>query len=108
MRKSGAVRKFFRTPKGQVLAILAIIAGVAAYGAGAGHVFPGLVVAIVTAAAVDIAILRVRHRRWELPSGAIITGLIVAMVLSPAEPWHVMAVTSAVAVVSKYVFRGRL
>src|SRR6185436_11520855 len=37
----------------------------------------------------------------------LLTGLIVAMILSPHEPWHVTAITSAVGVVSKYLVRVR-
>jgi Na+-translocating ferredoxin:NAD+ oxidoreductase RnfD subunit len=33
--------------------------------------------------------------------------LIIAMVMTPLEPWYVLAVTSAVAIVSKYILRGR-
>jgi Na+-translocating ferredoxin:NAD+ oxidoreductase RnfD subunit len=56
---------------------------------------------------VDAPILRWRSRKgaWEFPSGALLTGALVAMVLSPAEPWWVAAVTSVMAVVSKYVCR---
>ena len=57
---------------------------------------------------VDAPILRIGGRRWEFPSGALLTGLLVAMVLSPHEPWYVAAVTAAVGVVSKYVVRGRI
>src|SRR5262249_44833807 len=52
-------------------------------------------------------ILRLRARSWQFPSGALLTGLIVAMVLSPQEPWYDSVCTSAVAIVSKYVFRTR-
>ncbi len=57
--------------------------------------------------AVDAPILRWRSRghAWEFPSGALLTGALVAMVLSPAEPWWVAAITSAIAVLSKYVCR---
>ena len=41
----------------------------------------------------------------RFPSGALLTGLIVAAILSPYQPWYVPAVTSAVAVVSKYLVR---
>ena len=41
------------------------------------------------------------------PSGAILTALFVAMVLSAQEPWYVVALTSAIAVVSKYIVRTR-
>ncbi len=44
---------------------------------------------------------------WEFPSGALLTAAIVAMVLSPLEPWHVTTLTAVIGVVSKYVFRVR-
>ena len=36
-----------------------------------------------------------------------LTGMFVAMVLSPHEPWTIAAATAAVAVVSKHIFRTR-
>jgi len=63
--------------------------------------------AILAAGLVDMLILRYRHGRWEFPSGAVLTALIVMMVLSPFGPWWVPAVTSAVAVASKYLLRHR-
>jgi len=66
---------------------------------------------LVAAAAgmlVDTPILRWRQDAWEFPSGALLTGVLVAMVLSADEPWHVVAITSAVGVGSKYLARTRL
>jgi Na+-translocating ferredoxin:NAD+ oxidoreductase RnfD subunit len=65
---------------------------------------------LVAAAAgmlVDAPILRWREGSWEFPSGALLTGALVAMVLSADEPLHVVALTSAVGVASKYVARTR-
>ena len=62
---------------------------------------------MAAAALIDALILRARRHAWEFPSGALLTGLIVAMVLSAEEPWYVPACTSAVAIVSKYTFRTR-
>jgi Na+-translocating ferredoxin:NAD+ oxidoreductase RnfD subunit len=39
------------------------------------------------------------------PDGALLTGLIVAMVLSPHEPWWVAAVTAVIGIVAKYLAR---
>jgi len=36
-----------------------------------------------------------------------LTGLIIAMVLSPFEPWYVLAATSAIAIASKYLIRTK-
>src|SRR5581483_6455283 len=44
---------------------------------------------------------------WLFPSGAILTGLIVALVLSPAEPLYAVVGTAALAIASKHVFRTR-
>jgi Na+-translocating ferredoxin:NAD+ oxidoreductase RnfD subunit len=99
------VRRFFKTPKGLLTIVLVILIAMAAPHEGIRAVAPGLVAAVIVAGLIDVAALRWRRRRWEFPSGAILTALIVAMVLSAREPWHVVVITSAVAVASKYIFR---
>lgn len=100
-----SLKRYFRTPKGLLIIILAILTAIAAWGEGVALVAPGLVSAMVVAMLVDAPILRVREREWVFPDGALLTGLIVALILSPHEPWAVTAITSAVAIVSKYLFR---
>lgn len=102
-----AVRRFFKTPKGLLLVILAILLAVAVPAEGVAVVAPVLISAVIAAAVVDVPILRLRGQSWEFPSGAVLTGLIVAMVLSPIEPWYVAATASALGVASKYVVRTR-
>jgi Na+-translocating ferredoxin:NAD+ oxidoreductase RnfD subunit len=97
--------RFFRTPKGLVLVVLALLAVVASAREG-----PSVIAAVAAATlpvmAIDAAILRRTKGRWAFPSGAALTGLIVAMILNPHSPWYVVAVTSIVGVLSKYVARG--
>ena len=102
-----ALRRFVRTPKGLLTIVLAVLAALAGSGEGLALVAPGLAAAVLVAALIDAPILRWRKSSWEFPSGAVLTGLIVAMVLSPQEPWPVTAAISALAVVSKYIFRTR-
>jgi Na+-translocating ferredoxin:NAD+ oxidoreductase RnfD subunit len=99
------IKAFFKTPKGLLLIILVIITVMAAYVAGVTVVMPGLIAATGVAMLIDAPILRVREKEWQFPSGAVLTGLIVAAILSPYQPWYVPATTSAVAVVSKYIVR---
>ncbi|MEO7275517.1 MAG: RnfABCDGE type electron transport complex subunit D, partial [Vicinamibacterales bacterium] len=106
-RRRSAVRRFFATPKGLLILLLTVLAALAAVSDGVRLIGPGLLSAVVAAAVVDCPILRWRSRLWQVPSGAILTGLLVAMVLSPHEPWYVPAVTSIIAIVSKYVLRTR-
>jgi len=102
-----SVSRFFRTPKGLVLVILALLVALALLGQSLTLLAPGLAGAVAAAALVDAPILRKKHGAWEFPDGAVLTGLFVAMVLSPYEPWYVAASTSAFAIVSKYMFRTR-
>lgn len=99
--------RFFQTPKGLLTIVLALLVALAAPHEGIRLAAPGLAAAALVAAAIDLPILRKIHGAWEYPSGAVLTGLIVAMILTPREPWYVAASTSAIAVVSKYVARTR-
>src|SRR5262245_564015 len=100
-------RRFFRTPKGLVTLILPVLLIPAMVGAGVKLVAPLVVAAVLTAMLVDAPILRIREGNWQFPDGAFLTGLFVAMILSPHERWYVAAVTSAIAIASKYAFRAR-
>jgi Na+-translocating ferredoxin:NAD+ oxidoreductase RnfD subunit len=99
--------KFFGTPKGILILILAALLALAAPGQGGLHVGIGLAAAIAIAGGIDLAILRIRKKVWEFPSGAVLSAMIVAMVLRAQEPWYVLAFSASVAVVSKYVFRSK-
>ena len=104
MRK---VKSFFKTPKGLVTIILLILTAIAAPGEGVHTVAIGMGVAALAAGLVDLFILKARKNVWEFPSGAVLTAMIVTMVVRAQEPWYVPAVTSVVAVLSKYLFRTK-
>lgn len=99
------IQRFFRTPKGLLTIVLAVILAIAVPFEGTALVLPGLAAAVLAATIVDAPILRLREKKWVVPSGAWLTAAIVAMVLSPHEPWWVPAVTAVVGIVSKYVAR---
>jgi Na+-translocating ferredoxin:NAD+ oxidoreductase RnfD subunit len=99
------LRRFFRTPKGMLILLLPILAITAAFGSGFALIAPVVLGGVLGAVIVDAPILRYREGEWLVPDGAILTGLIIAMVLSPMEPWYVAAITSAIAILSKYVIR---
>lgn len=99
--------KFFRTPKGLLIIVLTLLLVLAASGSGALLVAPGVFAACAVAMLIDAPILRYREGQWQFPSGALLTGLIVAMILSPHQSWHIAAVAAAIAIVSKYIARTR-
>ena len=101
------LRHFFKTPKGLLTVVLIVLAAIAAPHEGIRVVAPELLSAVAVAATLDVVILRTRHTRWEFPSGAVLTALIVSMVLSAQTPWYVATLTSALAVITKYIVRTR-
>jgi Na+-translocating ferredoxin:NAD+ oxidoreductase RnfD subunit len=101
------LRRFFQKPKGLLILVLGALAFIAALGDGAKLVAPGLAAAVVAAVLVDTPILRVRGGKWRFPDGALLTGLIVGMILSPQTSWQVAALAAAIGVASKYLFRLR-
>jgi Na+-translocating ferredoxin:NAD+ oxidoreductase RnfD subunit len=99
--------RFWRSPKGLMLAVLLLLAALAAPTEHTSGAWANLAAASLAAMLVDLPILRWRDRRWTFPSGAWLTALFVAMLLSPHEPWWVAAVTAGIGVASKYVARTR-
>jgi Na+-translocating ferredoxin:NAD+ oxidoreductase RnfD subunit len=99
--------KFFSTPKGLLIIILTILAILSASAEGFRLIAPGMLSAILAAGLIDTFVLRWKRSEWTIPDGAILTGMFVAMVLSPRVPWFAVACTSAVAVISKHVIRTR-
>ncbi len=99
--------RFFRTPKGLLLIIFAGLLAVASLKLGGNAVTSKVIVAALTAAAIDVAITYGRRGRWIVPDGAILTGMIVAFILRPQESWLILVVTVALAIVSKHALRTR-
>jgi Na+-translocating ferredoxin:NAD+ oxidoreductase RnfD subunit len=96
-----------RRPKGILIGILTAFVVVAAPFVGAGIILPNLIASVVVAALLDVAIVKALRDEWVFPDGAILTGLIVAMVLRPQEPVIVAAAIAAIAIASKHALRTR-
>lgn len=102
------LRRFVQTPKGHLLGVLLCLLAAAWVTGALPHTAAAAaeVVAAMTAAlAVDVVLGRWRGRTWA-PSGALLTGLIVAMVISPHVPWYVAALPAAVGIVARYAIRS--
>jgi len=103
-----STQRFLGTPKGILTILLAVLTLLAIPGQGAAHVTFPLVSAMATAAAVDVFVVRMSRNAWIFPSGAILSGLILALILGPEEPWIVPIATATLAITSKHLFRTRL
>ena len=107
MSRSSPLRRFLSTPKGLLIVILVALTAAATSAAGTRLVLPAVAASVLAAGLLDAIILRLKTKAWEFPDGAVLTGLIVAMILSLRQPWHVLAGTSLIAIVSKHAFRTR-
>ncbi|PEA53931.1 hypothetical protein CON64_15110 [Bacillus pseudomycoides] len=97
-------RKPFMTPKRFVLVMLLFLMLIAQMNMTN---YNGLIhagIATVTAMFIDTLIALFKKRKLTFPDGAAITGLIVALVLSPMVSSYISAVTAAFAIISKHLF----
>jgi Na+-translocating ferredoxin:NAD+ oxidoreductase RnfD subunit len=101
------VIRFFKTPKGVLIIILASLTAIAAPREGAPAVVLNMGSAALISGIVDLIILRLRKNVWKFPSGAVLTAMIVTMVVRAQEHWYVPVAMSVVAVLSKYAIRTR-
>lgn len=62
------------------------------------------ITAVSTAVATDIVLCLIENRKRIFPDGAIITGLIIALVLSTATSGLIVAATAIMAILSKHLF----
>jgi len=96
--------RFLRTPKGQVLCMFAALLLIALLADGGLALLPHVLAAVTAACAVDVAYTYWETRRWLVPSSALLSGMIVAFIVGPQEPWQVVAWIAGFASVTKHVF----
>jgi Na+-translocating ferredoxin:NAD+ oxidoreductase RnfD subunit len=102
-----SARRFMRSPKGHVLLLLSALTALGLIVTGTRQSAEVTALAVTTAVGLDIAFWAVRKREFVAPSGALLTGLIVALVLSPIERWYIVVLTAAIAIASKHLLRTR-
>jgi Na+-translocating ferredoxin:NAD+ oxidoreductase RnfD subunit len=103
----GWLDRYRRTPQAYLLAVFLAFFAIAARGQGVPRAAVHVALAVAAACVVEV----LAHRRfagaWRFPRGGLLTGAIVAFVLSTTEPWYVPLATGAVATGSKYLLRTR-
>jgi Na+-translocating ferredoxin:NAD+ oxidoreductase RnfD subunit len=99
--------RFLHTPKGLLLAVFLGLLLVAGSAEGWPATLPHVAAAVAGAVLVDllVACLLLRPAFW--PSGALISGLIVAFALGPETAWAVTLLVGALATASKHLLRWR-
>ena len=96
------IRHWIKSPKGYVaIAMTAYLLIISAWSHDRNGIIQALV-AVGTALVVDIAGCLIERRKRIMPGGAVITGLIIALILGVTTSWTIVAATSAIAILSKH------
>ncbi len=99
--------RFGKTPKGLLTAMLTAFVLIAMPFLGASDLLPNVIACVAIAALMDFAIVIALRDKFEFPDGAILTGLIVALVLRPQEPLSTALAVTAIAIGAKHALRTR-
>lgn len=95
--------KWIRTPKGYVAFIMvAYLALASLVSLDAAGIITGIT-AVSAAVVTDVGLCLMEKRKRILPDGALITGLIIALVLSTVTPLLIVAMTAIIAILSKHL-----
>src|SRR5436305_1853946 len=94
----GRLRRYLRSPKGQLLVVLAGLIAVAGPHEGLAHAIPTVIAAVVPATLLDFMLVKLREGVWIVPDSAVLSGLIIGMILSSREPWTISAATGLLAI----------
>ncbi len=102
-------KKIYEVPKNLVLAILIVwaIIAVIAYGFNA---VPQILISVAGAVIIDLLLMYAKEKKTYFPESGIISGLIIALVLSvELRNWYVLVIAGAIAMLSKHfiVFEQR-
>ncbi len=100
------MKKFFRDKKNIVILLLGVLVAIGITGRDARFLWwtlAGVFVAVST----DLAINRFFLKRNIIPKSAVITGLIIAGVIDYREPWFLVLIFPALAIISKHAIRRK-
>lgn len=97
------MKKFLRTPKGTLTAIFAVLLAIAGTATGWSVVSPHLLVAIIGACGVELLASMLTGKKLTWPTSALLSGAIVAMILTPETPMVETLWIAGLATASKYL-----
>ncbi len=99
--------RYAKSPKGILIGILVGFVAIAIPFIGSGQLLTNVLVAVGFAALMDFALDLTLYDRLRLPDGAILTGLIIALVLRPQEPLATIIAVTGIAIGAKHALRTR-
>lgn len=102
---TAALRRWVRSPKGNVAIVLALLAAISIPHEGVVRAGPQLVLAVAVSIGVDLAFSLGRGESPSLPDGALISGMMVGLIIVPGAPLTGVILASGLAAGSKHILR---
>lgn len=96
------MNKWSKTPKGYVAIALIAYLLIASIGLQDIKGIENGIIAVGASLVIDVICCLFQKRKRIMPDGALITGLIIALILSSSTTWIVVAATSIIAILSKH------
>ncbi|MCO7176526.1 RnfABCDGE type electron transport complex subunit D [Sporolactobacillus kofuensis] len=106
-QKKSSFQKFIKSPKGIVFIILALLSYAGTFYPTGLSGLKNIVLAMGTGVLLDYVVAYVMNRPLRFSDGALITGLIIGGVLSPAVSWYYVMFTTIVALLSKHILKDK-
>ncbi|MDQ0202193.1 RnfABCDGE type electron transport complex subunit D [Neobacillus ginsengisoli] len=97
------IQKWLKTPKGYVAIAMIAYLLIASIGYKNIMGIKNGFVAVIVSVIVDILCNVMKKRKWTIPDGAVITGLIISLILSTATSLSVIAASAVIAILSKHL-----
>lgn len=88
-----------------MLLCLCVLAVIGIYAHGVYAILPQVLISTAASSFSDIAVRFARARRWTLPTGPLISGLIIALLLPANAAWYISLVAALLAMSSKHVLK---
>jgi Na+-translocating ferredoxin:NAD+ oxidoreductase RnfD subunit len=97
------MKKFLRTPKGTLTAIFVVLLAVAGTATGWSVVAPHLLAGVAGACGIEVLATVLLKKKLTWPTSALLSGAIVAMILTPETPLIETMWIAGLATASKYL-----
>jgi Na+-transporting NADH:ubiquinone oxidoreductase subunit NqrB len=100
-----ALRRWLRSPKGNLTVFLCVLLALAIPVEGLGRIAGQLAAAVLVSIGIDVAVSLVRRGAVSMPDGALITGLMVGLILVPGASLTAVLTATVLAAASRHVLR---
>lgn len=97
------IRQWIKSPKAYVMAAMLVCLILASAGSQDLEGVRNAGIAVGVCGVVDVLLSLIEKRKRLLPDGAVVTGLIIALVLSSTASWFVVAATAGISILSKHL-----